>query len=372
MKVYLLATFDTKWEEAEYLLSGLSAQGIDAHRCDLSLLAGGAYWTPAEKLAGMDRAVDRAIENVSAASDGGSCMMVAIGGGTGGQMALRVLQALPVDWPKVFVTTMPFDPRYAVADDPIILIPTLSDLCGLNATTRTALDKAAAVAGGLYRAGPTSVPLASVKSIGVTSLGVTGGGTDALCVDLRKRGDEVTVFHANGFGGAAFARWSAMGAFKAIIDYTPHELTRLHVAGVCANMPGRFTSLPNVPRVVLPGGVNFIGLGEKSLIPDVYKSRPHYSHSPLFTHVQVTEGEIVKCANVLGASLQAAKSRTRVLIPMGGFSSEDRPGGAIESPDLRAAFADTLETHIPVRRLAGHINDRVVAEAAIAALDSLH
>ena len=70
-------------------------------------------------------------------------------------------------------------------------------------------------------------------------------------------------------------------------------------------------------------------------------------------------------------SLVSSKSRLRVLIPMGGFSSEDKPGGAIESPALRCAFADTLETFIPVKRLSGHINDRAVAEAAIAALDDL-
>ena len=300
MRVQLLATFDTKWEEAEYLIAGIKALGVEVERCDISLLAGGAYWTPAEKLAGMERAVCRAVGEVLDTVGTEPRLIVAIGGGTGGQIALKVLQALPVDWPKVFVTTMPFDPRYAVADNPMILVPTLADLCGLNATTRTALDKAAAITGGLVQAAPKAVPLAAVKSIGVTSLGVTGGGTDALCVDLRKQGHEVTVFHANGFGGAAFAKWSAMGAFKSIIDYTPHELTRLHVAGVSADMPGRFNCLPNVPRVVLPGGVNFIGLGEKALIPEKYKARPHYLHSPLFTHVQVNEDEMVKCATILG------------------------------------------------------------------------
>jgi uncharacterized protein (UPF0261 family) len=199
-------------------------------------------------------------------------------------------------------------------------------------------------------------------------LGVTGPGTDVLCDRIRAGGDDVTVFHANGFGGAAFTRWAQIGAFKAVVDYTPHELTRCHIAGVHADMPLRFTAMGHLPRVILPGGVNFIGMGEASLMPETYLARPHYAHSPLFTHVQCSIEDVVKCANILGTALSTATAPVRVLIPMGGFSSEDRPGGAIESEALRNAFADTLEAHVPLTRLDGHINDNAVAHAAADAL----
>ncbi len=110
-------------------------------------------------------------------------------------------------------------------------------------------------------------------------------------------------------------------------------------------------------------------MGEPALMPEVYRKRPHYSHSPLFTHVQCSEAEMIKCANILGERLCQATAPVRVLIPMGGFSSEDRPGGAIESKALRQAFADTLETYLPLTRLEGHINDGSVANAAV---DALH
>lgn len=360
----LLATYDTKAEEAEYLIRALAALGVDVDRCDISLHAKGAQWGPDDKLKGMADATQRAIAEIAATKAKGRRMVVAIGGGTGGQIALQVLRSLPVSMPKVLVTTLPFDPRYIIADSSIVLVPTVADLCGLNATTRTALDQAAAIAGGLFHSTLPTGPIPLAPSIGVTSLGVTGPGTDALCARLRSHGDEVTVFHANGFGGAAFTRWAQIGAFKAVVDYTPHELTRNYIAGAHADMPERFTAMGHLPRVVLPGGVNFIGMGEAVLLPDAYKSRPHYAHSPLFTHVQCAEAEMVKCADVLGEALTQAKAPVRVLIPMGGFSSEDRPGGTIESAELRHAFADRLEAHIPLTRLPGHINDPDIAHAA--------
>lgn len=371
MSVLLLATFDTKQEEADYLILALKALGVPVEQCDISLHAAGKQWTPKAKIAGMKEATDRAIVELSAKPQMGRRMVVAIGGGTGGQIAVNVLRSLPLQMPKVLVTTLPFDPRYVIADSSIVLVPTIADLCGLNATTRAALDQAAAITGGLYHATLPTGPASLKPSIGVTSLGVTGRGTDALCARLRADGEEVTVFHANGFGGAAFTRWAMAGAFKSVIDYTPHELTRNYIAGLHAEMPGRFTAMGHVPRVLLPGGVNFIGMGEPSLMPEAYLQRPHYQHSPLFTHVQCNVDEIAICAHLLGGALQEATAPVRVLLPMGGFSSEDKPGGAIESPALRKVFADTLESHIPVTRLDGHINDPDVADAAVQALHSI-
>ena len=290
MSVLLLATYDTKQEEADYLIAAFTALGVPVETCDISLLAGGAQWSPEDKIAGMAKATQRAIAEISEKPQTGRRMVVAIGGGTGGQKAIRVLRSLPVAMPKVLVTTLPFDPRYIIADSSIILVPTIADLCGLNATTRAALDQAAAITGGLYFATLPTGPASLAPSVGVTSLGVTGPGTDVLCDRLRQDGDEVTVFHANGFGGAAFSRWAKSGAFKYVVDYTPHELTRCYVAGVHADMPDRFTSTEHIPRVVLPGGVNFIGMGEPALMPEAYQAREHYAHSKLFTHEQCSEG----------------------------------------------------------------------------------
>ena len=371
MTVVLMATHDSKRAEADHLRAALEAQGIAVRPCDIALAHGGRHLDGTAKMRAMDEAAARAVEAIT--RGGPPRVAVAIGGGTGGQIALAVLRALPMEVCKVLVSTLPFDPRHAVADSAIILVPTMADLSGLNATTRRALDLASAIVSGLVRAGARGQVPSEAPSIGVTALGVTAPGVDALTRAIRARGEEATVFHANGFGGAAYARWAAAGAFRAVIDYTAHELTRVYVGGACAVTPARFAAAAHLPQVLVPGGVNFIGMGEAHALPDAYLSRPHYAHSALFTHVRCTHEEARRCAAIWGGHIAAATGPVRVLIPMGGFSSEDRPGGAIEDEGLRAAFADALARALPrrvaVERLPHHVNDPAMAASALAALD---
>jgi uncharacterized protein (UPF0261 family) len=56
--------------------------------------------------------------------------VVGLGGGTGGEIILRAMHALPFDFPKILITTLPFDPRAALADNAITLVPTLVDVAG--------------------------------------------------------------------------------------------------------------------------------------------------------------------------------------------------------------------------------------------------
>ena len=370
-----MATYDTKGEEAAYLMGALQALGVPAERCDISLHSDGEVWDPEAKLVGMDAAATRAIEQIAFSPQQGRRMVCAIGGGTGGQIALKVLRSLPIEMPKVMVSTLPFDPRYALADNAIVLVPTMADLTGLNATTRQSLDRAAAIVGGLYHATLPEGRVGARPSIGVTALGITAPGIEALHKRLQRAGHEVTVFHANGFGGAAFARWCAAGAFNAVVDFTPHELTRLHLAGAHVQMPDRFTVYGRLPRVILPGGANVIAMGEARIMPDVYRARPHYSHSPLFTHVQCTVEEMARVAAILADAVLKGDGPAEVLLPMEGFSTEDREGCAIPGPAQREAFAEVIEARlagaVPVRRLPWHVNDRETAAAAADALQTL-
>ena len=191
--------------------------------------------------------------------------VVGLGGGTGGEIILRVMHALPFDFPKVLITTLPFDPRPALADNSIILVPTLVDIAGLNPTLRQVFAASAGMIAGLAQA--PAPHIAAQKTVGLTALGATGGAAEALVAGFREIGEESTVFHANGYGGAAFARFAEAGAFKAIVDMTVHELNRWLFAGAYVDMPTRFTAAGDLPRVVLPGGLNFLGLGALDTVP---------------------------------------------------------------------------------------------------------
>lgn len=371
-RVLLLATLETKREEVAFLADALATQGLASEVVDLSLGSHGEVWDGAHKIQAIaETAATRGAE-IAAMLDGSVGAVVGIGGGTGGEIILKAMHALPYDFPKVLITTLPFDPREAVADNSIILVPTLVDIAGLNPTLRRVFTASAMMIAGLVRA--PAPEIAGQTSIGVTALGATGGAAEALVAGFRARGEETTVFHAQGFGGAAFARFAEAGAFKAIADMTVHELNRLLFVGDHVPMPTRFTAAGALPRVVLPGGLNFLGLGVYDRVPAEYRARPHYRHSGHFTHVKVTEDEMHEAAMALAGHLNAATGPVRVIVPMGGFSHRDCPGGEIEDPGLRQICLDVLTAearHYEVEAIAHHINAPETASRAIATLMAL-
>jgi uncharacterized protein (UPF0261 family) len=273
----------------------------------------------------------------------------------------------------VLITTLPFDPRFAAADSSVVLVPTLADICGLNATLREVLENAAALTAGLCQTRRLPGVCVDETSIGITALGATEGAVGPLVETLQGQGEECTVFHSNGFGGAAFARFAERGAFKAIVDLTPHELTRAHVGGIYVARENRYTAGGTLPRVVLPGALNFMGLGQRDQVSKDLLKRPHYAHTGFFTHIQLSESEMRRVTTELIKALLPNSGPTTLIVPMGGFSHQDGPGGAIESLKLREVFLDTARALLPntitLEVLDDHISSPNVTSSIVAALD---
>jgi len=337
--VIVLSTLETKRDETDYFVNCLADHGAEAQVLDISLASGGTILDGLGKLDAMEAQVQETA--LTLAKDlGRACAVVALGGGTGGEIAMRIFCSLPATFPKVLITPLPFDPRAAVAETSVMLVPTLVDICGLNDTLRDVIQNAAAMVAGLCHGQRRTQ---DKPSIGVTGLGSTEAAVKGLVSRLFTQGHEATVFHSNGFGGAGFARFADAGAFKAIVDLTPHEVTRLHIAGAHVDMPARFTAGNALPRILLPGATNFVGLGEASTLSQEYLGRPHYQHSGYFTHAKVTPDEMAQIATVLVDALNANTGPRSLIVPMGGFSHQDCPGGAIEDPALRGVFLETDE-----------------------------
>jgi len=367
-RVLLIGSAETKGRELAALSAALTAHGLTVDPVDLSLGSGGAVLSGTAKLAAMtDRA---AAASAAAGARAGACVAaVGLGGGTGSEMALAVLRALPATLPKLLVTTLASDPRAPLADCGVILIPTLCDIEGTHPMLARVFETTAAMVAGLTRA--RAVAESQRPAVAVSSLGATGVAATAIARGLTRQGAEPVLFHANGYGGAAMARFLRDGHGAGAIDLTVHELGRMHIAGACAPMPDRFTAGGALPRVVLPGGLNILGLGALDTLSPAHRARPHYAHTAGFTHVVLTEAEMAALAAALAEALNGSTGPAHVLIPMGGFSHEDRPGGAIEAPRLRAIAAETLEGAarvFTVERLPHHINAPETARAAVAAL----
>lgn len=367
-RVLLIGTFETKGPELAYLEDALRKRGVDVDLMDVSLASNGAIWSGAEKLEHMAARAQAAAAEITSHCDDFQAA-IGVGGGTGGEIILAAIKGLPSAYPKILITTLAFDPRPALADSFITIIPTLCDIEGLNTHLRQVFENAAASIAGLATA--EKVSASTRRNVAITTLGATGRAGAEIARWLDITGYETTVFHANGYGGAAFARFVSEGHADGVIDMNVHELGRINLAGAHVDMPARFSASNALPTVALPGALNFIGLGAVETIDKAYLSRPHYRHTNQFTHIKLTEAEMTAQATAWAAKLNAHTGSCTVILPMGGFSHEDRPGGAIEDETLREIAADILCTSAKaytVKTLPDHINSNEIAHAAVTTL----
>jgi uncharacterized protein (UPF0261 family) len=367
-RVLLIGTFETKQQELTYFAAALRVQGLEVELLDVSLESKGAIWSGAEKLAQMVVRAEAAAAHIS--SHCRDCQVaVGVGGGTGGEIVLAAMKGLPSTYPKILITTLAFDPRPALADSSITIIPTLCDIEGLNFQLKQVFQNAAAAIMGLTYA--NAVEPSDRMSIAITTLGATGPAGSQIAARLVEQHYEPTVFHANGYGGAAFTRFIEEGHADGVIDMNVHELGRIRIFGAHVEMPMRFSAGARLPRVALPGALNFIGCGALDTLNEQYLSRPHYQHTNQFSHVKLTAEEMADQATHWAATLNQSIAPCHVILPMGGFSHEDRIGGAIEDANLRHITADILEHNAQaytVVRMPDHINSPNVSDAAVAAL----
>lgn len=372
----LLATLDTKTAEADFLAKRIESRGVRCMVVDVALQSGGEMLSGCKKLSAMQKASARSLEEIGISTNNGEpAVAVGIGGGTGTQICASILEKLPSSIPKLLVTTLAQDPRTFAAETGIILIPTVVDLSGLNSFVRDVLNRAAALAASLANTTSLVSRLRLGNSVGITALGATSKGVEYATRKLADRGYEPIAFHANGYGGNAFQTKAAIGAFDAVLDFTIHEVTALFLGIGNAVRKNRIRSYSNCPCVVLPGGANFFteecldGLSPES------SKRPHYHHSPAFAHVALSTAEMGRLGRYLGTELAMRKAATAVVLPMGGFSSEDKPGGAVENPDGRAALRDAFRSKLGSKaefiQIANHINDEETASVAVDALQKM-
>jgi uncharacterized protein (UPF0261 family) len=366
--VLVLATLETKGEACQFLTAALVRYGVATEIVDLSLNAGGAVLDGSAKIVAMRKEVERAAAYVKAALTHRKRIVVAFGGGTGSQMAISVFKRLPFGVPKFLITTMPFDPRPEMVHTDIVIIPTIADIMGMNATLRTVLETTAALISGPVRM-ERGVETNSEAGVALTAMGVTSPGADQVVASLRNKKLEATVFHAVGFGGFALGNWMARGLFTGLLDFTPHEITRTLFADGGSKERFEKAAASGLPQVFVPGALNLHCLGPKSTVGGGLLKRPHYEHSAAFTHVQLSHDEMRQCARFVCDWLNRSNGPVRIIVPMGGFSSEDRSGGAIASPDLRAIFLESMEADldrkVAIEAVDHHINDPAFADTVV-------
>jgi uncharacterized protein (UPF0261 family) len=396
-KVLLVATQDTKEEEARFLRRHLEDYGCDVVHLDASVrrTVGGAEISP-EQIA---EAAGQTIEKVRALGHEGKCLAVmiegsvklaleahhreglsgalALGGSMGTALAGIIFQQLPYGLPKLIVSTMAsgFTTPYVGLKD-IAMMNAVTDISGINSISREVYrNAAAAVAGMAAHYEPAANPEKPLVLIG--TLGTTEKCVRRVRETLEADGFEVMVFHTSGAGGPTMDSIAADRDVAAVLDLSLTEMVDTLFGGLCAGGPdrGKAGLAKGVPTIIAPGNVDFIIGGPIEAAQQQFPGRRYHVHNPALTAVRTNLDDLKKIADHIAALAGEAKGPVQVLVPLGGFSNHDSDQGHIHEPDLPAPFADYLRSVLPANIVletrACHFNDAEFADAIVAATRAL-
>jgi len=202
----------------------------------------------------------------------------------------------------------------------------------------------------------------------VTMLGQTTKGVMVVRDALLKHGFEAVIFHANGVGGQSMEELAEDGLFEGVIDFTTNELSGEIQQGFHDAGPERLRRIGRLglPQVVVPGGLDFATHGRAETIAPALRGRPEYFHNPEFTLVRTSADEMLELGRRFAERLNGARGPVAVMVPTGGLSIPNVPGGLFWNPDADAGFLAELRAHlrpdIPVSTHALHVNDAAFAE----------
>lgn len=399
--VAVLATVDTKAEEAAFLRAELEAHGCRARVVDVGLRTGPAILTATDvpaavvaRAAGHDldhlREHERRDRAMAAMATGAAVILnawraqgevdgvLAVGGNQGTAIAAGAMRELPFGLPKYIVSTVASgNVRGFVGDSDIVFAFSVGDLLGgPNRVTRTVLRQAAAAVAGMAEAGAEHGDVGDGPLVAVTAFGNTHQAVTAAVDRLARAGVRTVPFHASGASGSAMERFVSDGMFDGVLDLTTHELLgELFPADIYAPVrPGRLTAAGKrgVPQVVAPGGLEYHCFAAPDTIPFALRERPTHHHNPNNTNVRASGAELRAVARAMAARLNSATGPVCVLIPSLGWSQVGSPGGPLHDPAANAEFVtelrSTLADHVQLHELPSTINDPAFGIRAAEAL----
>jgi uncharacterized protein (UPF0261 family) len=383
-RVLIVGTADTKGEELGYLRALVKEAGADPIVVDVGvgepLCA--VDVTRHQVAACLDPAILEGRDRGKAVASMGEAFerfmasfadfdaILGIGGGGGTSIVTRGMRALPVGLPKLVVSTLASGnvaPYVDVTD--IAMMPSVTDLAGLNRVSRAILRNAAYAVVGMAGA-PTSAPEHGERSVGLTMFGVTTPCVTKVVEELKGRYD-CLVFHATGTGGRAMEKLADSGQLDGLIDVTTTEICDLLFDGVLSAGEDRLGAVARsgLPYVGSVGALDMVNFGAMDTLPERYRGRLLYAHNPQVTLMRTSAPECRAMGEWIAAKLNLCEGPLRFLIPEKGVSALDAEGGAFFDPEADAALFDALETGLRQNerrrliRLPLHINEPAFAAA---------
>lgn len=392
--VAVLATLDTKGEEAEFLREEIGSHDCEALLIDIGVVgapttrpditrekvaeAGGTVLTELLREPTRQKVAPVLVEGATRLildriTEGSVHALIGLGGTQGTSSCTAVMQALPYGFPKVMLSTLAAgDCSSFVGIRDVTMMFSVSDLLGLNPLTRKLLSNAAGAACGMAASRVTlRTEHGERPVIGISNLGVLTQGAIHAADLFRARGYEVIVFHAVGSGGRAMEQMMKDGLIDAVFDYAMGEISDEIFHGLRAGTPERLTVAGKLglPQVLCPGGSEHIGLVvPANTVPERWEDHLYVFHSPIILAPRLSPEEFAEVARDVGRRLSEAGGSATLMFPARGTSRYAVPGGPLHDPEGDAFFLEELRRSLPenvqlIVRDAGAEDPEFVEEA---------
>ncbi len=387
---YVAGTFDTKARELFYLRQCLEKRGLRVVTVDLSTSGKTspasvhprevARHHPAGEAAVFSGDRGSAVTGMALAFEhfvatrrdlGG---IISAGGSGGTSLATPAMRALPIGLPKVMVSTMASgDTRPYVGPSDICMMYSVTDVQGINRISEKVLGNAAHALAGMMEH-PLVAQGTTKPALGLTMFGVTTPCVQAVTQRLADAYD-CLVFHATGVGGQSMEKLAESGLLEGVIDVSTTEVADEVGGGVLSAGPTRLDVFARhaLPYVGSCGALDMVNFGSWDSVPDKFKGRRLYKHNPTVTLMRTTPDECRRIGDFIVQKLNAMRGPVRFLIPEGGVSAIDKPGGPFHDPEANRVLFDAISTQFragadrKLLRLPHHINDEAFADALVAA-----
>jgi uncharacterized protein (UPF0261 family)/ABC-type branched-subunit amino acid transport system ATPase component len=393
---YIAGTFDTKGRELFYVRNCLEKLGLRTVTVDLSTSGkpSPAMIHPREVARHHPKG-----ERTVFSNDRGSAVsemavafehflvrrrdlggLISAGGSGGTALATQGMRRLPIGIPKVMVSTVASgDVKPYVGPSDICMMYSVTDISGINRISEKVLANAAhALAGMIAYSNSRKTSAEGKAALGLTMFGLTTPCVQAVCKRLEERFDCI-VFHATGTGGQSMEKLAESGLLAGVLDITTTEIADEIAGGVLSAGPGRMDAFikQHIPYVGSCGALDMVNFWAWDTVPAQFRSRKLHRHNSNVTLMRTTAEECRQIGRFIAQKLNRMEGPVRFLIPEGGLSGVDKPGGPFWDPAADKALFDTISTEFRANgnrkliRLPHHINDSAFAAALVTNLEDI-
>lgn len=299
--------------------------------------------------------------------------LLALGGSGGSSVAAAAMQALPVGFPKLLVSTMASgDVKPYVGEVDATLMYSVVDVAGINSVSSQVFANAVAAIAGMARAYEdrlAAVPAGHKPVVAVTMFGVTTPAADEARDTLTDLGYEVLVFHATGAGGRAMEKLAESGLLAGVCDLTTTELADDLVGGVLSAGPRRLEMAGRVglPQAVSLGALDMVNFGPADTVPPEFAGRNLFVHNPTVTLMRTTPEEMAELGRRIATKLAAATGPTELFIPLRGVSAIDVEGAPFRDAEADATLFAELRAGLAGSGVVVHELDQAINDPGFGA-----